>query len=318
MASMQVNALFKKAAPAPKKAAPAPAKTIKKSPFPFFKKDTAVEKAKPMISKKAAPVPVKKAAVVVKKPAVTVKKAGAGKSAAGAQKGDGLAKWYGPDRKLYLPSGLLTTADIPSYLDGTLAGDYGFDPLGLGKDGAIEKYRVAEVIHARWAMLAVPGIVIPEALQIQSAEDWRTTGKAFLEGTTGRAGPAELWLAIAVLPLIALMGGAEQFRANPDSAPEGFVPFKGKFTSSAFSGLDPINPGGPLDFYNVAATPQDLQILKVKEIKNGRLAMIAMLGVFVQGATLADAPGANWAKHVANPFGYNFVTLQAIDRTPVL
>lgn len=314
MALMQVNASFKKAAPAP-------AKTIvKKSPkivaIPKKVTPKPLVKAKP-ISKKAAAAPVKKAPVFVKKAAVTVKKANAGKSAA-AQKGDGLAKWYGPDRKLYLPSGLLTTADIPSYLDGTLAGDYGFDPLGLGKNGAIEKYRVAEVIHARWAMLAVPGVVIPEALQIQSAEDWRMTGKAFLEGTTGRAGPAELWLAIAVLPLIALMGGAEQFRANPDSAPEGFVPFKGKFTSSAFSGLDPINPGGPLDFYNVAATPQDLQILKVKEIKNGRLAMIAMLGVFVQGATLADAPGANWAKHVANPFGYNFVTLQAIDRTPVL
>ena len=70
----------------------------------------------------------------------------------------------GPNRRLYLPAGLLDpNADVPSYLDGTLAGDYGFDPLGLGKDGNIEKYRVAEVIHARWAMLAIPGIVIPEA-----------------------------------------------------------------------------------------------------------------------------------------------------------
>ena len=41
-------------------------------------------------------------------------------------------------------------------MDGTLAGDYGFDPLKLGADGKIEQYRVAEVIHARWAMLAIP------------------------------------------------------------------------------------------------------------------------------------------------------------------
>jgi light-harvesting complex II chlorophyll a/b binding protein 5 len=47
--------------------------------------------------------------------------------------------------------------------------------------------------------------------------------------------------------------------------------------------------------------------------------MIAMLGVFVQGATTGgEGPATNWAKHVADPFAYNFVTISAIDRTPVL
>ena len=59
-------------------------------------------------------------------------------------------------------------------------------------------------------------------------------------------------------------------------------------------------------------------MLKVKEIKNGRLAMIAMLGVFVQGLTTNEGPAANWGKHVADPFGYNFVTISALERTPVL
>lgn len=186
----------------------------------------------------------------------------------------------GPNRKLYLPGGLLTTADIPSYLDGTLAGDYGFDPLGLGADGAIEKYRVNEVLHARWAMLAIPGIVIPEALGVPGGV-WTETGKVFLDGETGRPAFLELVPLYAAINVV-LMAGVEKFRSD-GVGPAGFVPFKGKFDESAFNGVDPINPGGPLDFFDVAANPQDLAILKVKEIKNGRLAMVAMLGVFVQG-----------------------------------
>merc|ERR1711981_1220645 len=148
----------------------APARTVKRT---VTKKTAPAKKPtpakKPKAVKKTAPA---KKTVTVKK---TVKKAPApNKSALSAE----LAKWYGPNRKLYLPSGLLTTKDIPSYLDGKLAGDYGFDPLGLGADGAISQYRVAEVIHARWAMLAVPGVVIPEALNVAGG-DWRKPVRCF-------------------------------------------------------------------------------------------------------------------------------------------
>lgn len=45
---------------------------------------------------------------------------------------------------------------------------YGYDPLGLGKDKEqVEKYRANELIHARWAMLAAAGIIIPEGLQVR-------------------------------------------------------------------------------------------------------------------------------------------------------
>jgi light-harvesting complex II chlorophyll a/b binding protein 5 len=45
---------------------------------------------------------------------------------------------------------------------------YGYDPLGLGKDReTLEKYRANELIHARWAMLAAAGIIIPEGLQVR-------------------------------------------------------------------------------------------------------------------------------------------------------
>jgi len=34
-----------------------------------------------------------------------------------------LEKWYGPERKLFLPGGLLDRDDVPEYLNGELAGE---------------------------------------------------------------------------------------------------------------------------------------------------------------------------------------------------
>merc|ERR1711906_92864 len=136
-----------------------------------------------------------------------------------------LEKWYGPDRKLYLPGGLLEPADVPAYLDGELAGDYGYDPLGLGKDPEqVAAYRKNELLHARWAMLATIGCIVPEAAnafgdgtQITGAVWWQT-GAAMLDGGLLQ------WYGITVpLPLIvvaaaevALMGPVENYRAKND------------------------------------------------------------------------------------------------------
>ena len=65
---------------------------------------------------------------------------------------------------------------MPAYLNGSLAGDYGYDPLGLGKDTeTVEKYRAYELLHARWAMLAAAGIIIPEGLQARNPADLGTS-----------------------------------------------------------------------------------------------------------------------------------------------
>ena len=59
-----------------------------------------------------------------------------------------------------------------SYLDGSLAGDYGFDPLGLmdpegaGDEGFISPPWLVygEIYNGRWAMLGVVGCLFPEVL----------------------------------------------------------------------------------------------------------------------------------------------------------
>lgn len=45
----------------------------------------------------------------------------------------------------------------------SLAGDFGFDPLGLGEDPESLKWYVqAELVHSRFAMLGVAGILLTD------------------------------------------------------------------------------------------------------------------------------------------------------------
>merc|ERR1711871_152782 len=63
------------------------------------------------------------------------------------------------DRPMWYPG-----AKAPKYLDGSMEGDYGFDPLRLGQnENLVKYYREAELMNGRWAMAAVAGILFTEA-----------------------------------------------------------------------------------------------------------------------------------------------------------
>ena len=131
---------------------------------------------------------------------------------------------------------------------------YGYDPLGLAKDAeTLAKYRANELQHARWAMLAAAGAIIPEGLAANGADikgaTWFETGAAMLNGGTLN------WFAVPIanvpnpLPLFAvvgintaLMAAVEKFRSSAEG-PAGYSPGVGKFDSSIFDGLDPNYPG---------------------------------------------------------------------------
>jgi light-harvesting complex I chlorophyll a/b binding protein 3 len=72
----------------------------------------------------------------------------------------------------------------------------------------------------------------------------------------------------------------------------------------------PAYPGG--QFFNMAGlgskSAEEMKKLKVNEVKNGRLAMIAMLGYFVQAAVTHEGPYENLCAHLANPTGANILT----------
>ena len=223
----------------------------------------------------------------------------------GREKRRGLAKrkfpkYFGEERGRWLPRAFASPESplFPSYLDGTLAGDAQFDPLRLSNTKEKMRRNVElELLHGRWAMLAVVGVCVPEVLSRSGALElsepiWWKVGEKVLEGIdvnylgiegfhiAGASGIIGIAFCQAVL-----MGGPEYAR---------YVGIESLEPVGVYLPGDLNYPGGgPFDPFNLSADAERDVEWRVAEVKHGRLAMIAMLGVFAQAFVTREGPIAN-------------------------
>jgi len=167
----------------------------------------------------------------------------------------------------------------PELLDGSMAGDVGFDPLGLSTiDGVgVDLYwlREAEIKHARVAMLAVVGVVQVELFGPAPGCEMCTAKNqmdAFWQ--FWNAHPQYIAASLIFIMIIEAFSGiaTTSGRESGERQPGDF-------------GLD------PLGFLNGA--PEKVERLKAQEIANGRLAMWAAAGIIVQGMTTDESATQN-------------------------
>lgn len=163
----------------------------------------------------------------------------------------------------------------PKALTGKLAGDVGFDPFGFAKDQAeLMNYREAEVKHGRLAMLAAAGWPLSEVLDRKIASlfglsamlDSADRVPSVLNGGLGKISPLYWVAVIAFAGVVDFVGtGRSQKLANGKD-----VYLAGDF------GFDPLRV--------YPKTEEGKKWMQLAEVKNGRLAMIAVTAFAIQEA----------------------------------
>ena len=157
----------------------------------------------------------------------------------------------------------------PAALTGELAGDVGFDPLGLAKSKEeLMNYREAEVKHGRLAMLAAAGWPLSEVLDKKIATalhmapllDAADRAPSVLNGGLGKVSPF-YWIAC-----LAAAAAIDAFGTYRSQNAKDYLP--GDFGFDPL-GLYPKDEAGKLN-------------MQLSEIKHGRLAMIAITAFAVQ------------------------------------
>jgi hypothetical protein len=166
----------------------------------------------------------------------------------------------------------------PEALDGTLPGDFGFDPAGFtnnppkqwligGEQRSLKWYREAEIVHARVAMLGFLGNVVPSFVHFPGNPALGVPEDAFAATNPytalSQVPQGGLWQIAFVIFGIELARISRIIRGDKEPGDLGL-------------GQTGFNP------FNFNYTEEEYREKQVQEIKNGRLAMFGVVGVLLQ------------------------------------
>merc|ERR1712039_436052 len=173
-----------------------------------------------------------------------------------------------------------------------------WDPLGLAKDGDVEKFkrrRGIEIKHGRVSMLATIGYIVPEYVKLPG-ELSPSQGLKFADVPNGLGALSKVPPA-GIAQIFAFVGFLELSYNKPCGEPGNY--------GKGFLGLGSLG---------ISASIQEpgLREKKLKaELANGRLAMVSIIGMFFQDGLTGSAWG-DWALYEASPLrsgkmspGYN-------------
>merc|ERR1711904_677741 len=177
-----------------------------------------------------------------------------------------------------------------------------WDPLGLASDGdaaTFKRRRAAEIKHGRICMYATIGYMVPEYYKFPGYLS-PSTGLKFEDVPNG----------LGALSKLPLLGGAQIVAFC------GVVETTGFFSGRATEGRgargnntmkDSTESGTPGDygigfpnFVGKVADPQEKRKKLAAELANGRLAMVAIIGMFFQDG-LTGAAWGDWATYTDSP-----------------
>lgn len=149
--------------------------------------------------------------------------------------------------------------ESPATLDGSMVGDFGFDPLGLTENINIPYARAAEIKHGRVSMLAIVGFLLTQYVHLPG--DQFQVGPLEALTSVPVSAQAQVFCFIAVFELASILG---------------------TFTGDSNDPWETLlqDPMGSKSFYK--KKPAEQERLKLSEVKHSRLAMLAIIGELVQ------------------------------------
>jgi len=151
----------------------------------------------------------------------------------------------------------------PPALDGSMAGDIGFDPLQISDLVPLAWSREAELKHARVCMLAVAGwVTVDLGFRVPFAPE---VSSLYAHDAAVEKGPMlGMLIPLAAIEVLAGIPKCFQLLNDPDAAPPGDYKF------------DPLGFGGG-------------KMMEEKELANGRAAMLAFSGIVTQSALTGNS-----------------------------